>query len=151
MDNLMILYMVSKKTLEVNPNHSIMPELRKKAAADKSDKTVKDFIWLLFDKSLLTSGFNLDGPTQVAGRIHRMIKLGLSIDDDDEGMGEDKEPLDVILKNGDLLNVSGLADGVSLRKCRCLFLRGRCDEFNASEKVDGVSFEDVAAEWVKLR
>merc|ERR1711874_424486 len=55
--------------------HLTMSELRKKAAADKSDKTVKDLIWLLFDTSLLTSGFNLDEPTQFAGRIHRMIKL----------------------------------------------------------------------------
>ena len=60
-----------------------MSELKQKASADKSDKTVKDLIWLLFDTSLLTSGFNLDEPTQFAGRIHRMIKLGLSIDDDD--------------------------------------------------------------------
>merc|ERR1712054_356543 len=68
-----------KKKLE-----ELMTELKKKAAADKSDKTVKDLIWLLFDTSLLTSGFNLDEPTQFAGRIHRMIKLGLSIDDDDD-------------------------------------------------------------------
>merc|ERR1712174_110155 len=96
-DNSMTSYMVSEKTMEVNPKHSIMSELKKKAAADKSDKTVKDLIWLLFDASLLTSGFNLDEPTQFAGRIHRMIKLGLSIDDDDElADDEDLPPLEEV-------------------------------------------------------
>merc|ERR1712022_7973 len=95
-DNSMTSYMVSKETMEVNPKHSIMTELKKKAAADKSDKTVKDLIWLLFDTSLLTSGFNLEEPTQFAGRIHRMIKLGLSIDDDDEGLDDDLPPLEEV-------------------------------------------------------
>jgi len=96
-DNSMASSLVSKKTMEINPKHSIMLELRKKAAADKSDKTVKDLIWLLFDTSLLTSGFNLDEPTQFAGRIHRMIKLGLSIDDDDDlGADDDLPPLEEV-------------------------------------------------------
>merc|ERR1740133_447166 len=77
-------YMTSKKTMEINPTNSIVTALREKADADQSDKTVKDLIWLLFDTSLLTSGFSLDEPATFSSRIHRLVKLGLSIDDDDE-------------------------------------------------------------------
>merc|ERR1712100_647041 len=86
-------YMMSKKTMEVNPTNSIVVALREKADADQSDKTVKDLIWLLYDTSLLTSGFSLEEPATFASRIHRLVKLGLSIDDDDVEDDDDMDDL----------------------------------------------------------
>merc|ERR1711861_68131 len=98
-DSSMSSYMASKKTMEVNAKHSIMKELKAKSAADKGDKTVKDLVHLLFETSLLTSGFSLEEPATFAGRIHRMIKLGLSIEDDDEP--DDVEELPPLEEDGD--------------------------------------------------
>merc|ERR1711902_130038 len=77
-------YMAAKKHLEINPDHSIVENLREKAETDKNDKSVKDLVLLLFETSLLSSGFSLEDPAVHAHRIHRMIKLGLGIDEDDE-------------------------------------------------------------------
>nr|XP_050026548.1 heat shock protein HSP 90-alpha-like [Dermacentor andersoni] len=76
-------YMAAKKHLELNPDHPVIENLRQKADADRNDKAVKDLIVLLFETALLCSGFTLEDPQLHAGRIYRMIKLGLGIDEDE--------------------------------------------------------------------
>ena len=90
--------MSAKKTMEINPDNSIIKSLHEKVSVNRNDATVKDLIWLLFDTSLLTSGFSLEEPVTFANRIHKLIKLGLSDEADDmpeleevEGVEEEHE------------------------------------------------------------
>jgi molecular chaperone HtpG len=84
-------YMAAKKHLEINPDHSIIQQLRERVEKDKNDKTVKDLVVLLFETSLLSSGFSLEDSVTHSQRIFRMIKLGLGIDDDEEIAAGDAE------------------------------------------------------------
>merc|ERR1719350_2406621 len=89
-------YMAAKKHLEINPDHAILENLRQRAEADKNDKSVKDLVMLLFETALPSSGFSLEDPAVHAKRIHRMIKLGLGIDEEEDAVevdaaGDDSE------------------------------------------------------------
>merc|ERR1719378_1877550 len=75
--------------MEINPSHPIVSTLKERFTTDPSDKTIKDLVWLLFETSLLTSGFSLQEPVKFAGRIHKLIKLGLAIFDDDDDDDDD--------------------------------------------------------------
>ena len=92
-DSAMSMYMSAKKTLELNANNPIVKELKDRAAADKSDATLRDLTLLMFEAAMLASGFSLEEPAQFSSRIYRMVSLGLSLSvDDDVAAGAD-EPL----------------------------------------------------------
>jgi molecular chaperone HtpG len=78
------LYMALKKTLKLNPSITIIKELKCKVAEDKADESVCDLTYLLFETALLASAFALDESTSSAKKIHRMISLGLDVDEEEE-------------------------------------------------------------------
>jgi len=87
-------YMAAKKHLEINPKHSIINALYDRVQEDENDRGVKDLVMLLHETSLLTSGFSLEDPAVHASRIHRLIKLGLGVDEEagEEEAGEADMP-----------------------------------------------------------
>merc|ERR1719147_282337 len=103
-------YMAAKKHLEINPDHAIVENLRQRAEAEKNDKSVKDLVMLLFETSLLSSGFSLEDPMVHAVRIHRMIKLGLGIDDDDADAEAEAADMDMPPLEGDAEDASRMEE-----------------------------------------
>ena len=83
-DNSMNQYMMGQKTFELNPNHRTIKGLKQRFDKDKNDSTLKDLVWLLFESSVLNSGFALENPTQFTTRINKIIDLGLGFDEEDE-------------------------------------------------------------------
>jgi HSP90 family molecular chaperone len=68
------------KILEVNPRHPIIKELLTRVKNDASDETAKQVGELLYETALLTSGFIIEDPNDLASRVYNMINSNLNID-----------------------------------------------------------------------
>jgi len=92
-------YMVSKKTLEINPRHPLIKELKARSEQNPDDSELKDMANLLYDSALLNSGFDMASPTDFASRVYRVMAKNMNIDpklefDEDEKIevSQDSEP-----------------------------------------------------------
>merc|ERR1711916_91430 len=73
-------YLVSKKTMEINPRHPIVIELQKRATENAEDQDTKDLAELLYDTALLNSGFQMEDTKGFASRMYKLFKAGLSLE-----------------------------------------------------------------------
>jgi molecular chaperone HtpG len=79
-NNQMAKYMSSKKIMEINPGHRMV-----RALLDKLDeKSTSDMIQLIYEASMISSGFGLPDPGFFVGRVYRMIELGLDLMDEED-------------------------------------------------------------------
>ena len=99
-DTTMSSYMMSKKTMEINPHHIIIKALKEQHTKDENSKTLADLVNLIFESSLIASGFNIEEPATFVNRINNMIKLGLSLDEDVEET-KDKDDVKDDVKDDD--------------------------------------------------
>merc|ERR1712196_174169 len=74
--------MVSQKTLEINPAHPIIRELKSRVEADSKDQEAKDIASALFDVALVGTGLTPADPADFATRLQVLMRLGLGVSKD---------------------------------------------------------------------
>tara|TARA_B100001093_G_C26851731_1_gene1025461 strand:+ start:1914 stop:4103 length:2190 start_codon:yes stop_codon:yes gene_type:complete len=91
-NNQMDQFMGARKIMEINPDHKIMKTLRNKlVGSEDNKKQCGDIVLLLFDTTLLNSGFSLEKPSEYANKVNRMIEVGFCDNDDDDHDDDDDE------------------------------------------------------------
>nr|AWI66278.1 glucose-regulated protein 94 [Mizuhopecten yessoensis] len=70
-------YATQKKTLEINPGHPLIKELKTKVEAE--DAGAKDLALILYDTATLRSGFVIKDSADFAQRIEAMLRASMDI------------------------------------------------------------------------
>lgn len=114
--------MMAKKTLEINPHHSVMKSMLQKvkdSVDGKLDTETEDLATLMYNMALLNSGFNIDQPSDFTTPLQKLINVGFGLDrespieeieieiEDEEKPKKDEEPEEQI--NPDDLEVEELS------------------------------------------
>merc|ERR1712070_897393 len=75
--------MVAQKTLEINPGHPIIKELKSRVEKDDKDAEAKDMADTLFDVALVQAGLTPTDPSKFATRLESLMRLGLGLSKDE--------------------------------------------------------------------
>lgn len=81
-DDSMTSVMQGKKTMEINPDNSIIKSLAQKLETEAEAVYVKDITTLLYETAMVQSGFDVEDVTNFSKRIYGMIKVGLGAEDE---------------------------------------------------------------------
>jgi HSP90 family molecular chaperone len=74
--------MLAKKTLEINPHHSVMKtllELVKESPDSEIDEATQDYAKLMYHMALLNSGFGIDEPNDFTSPLQKLINVGFGL------------------------------------------------------------------------
>jgi heat shock protein 90kDa beta len=74
-------FLSARKTLEINPRHPVIIELKARAAedAEATNEETRDVARLIYDTALMNSGFSMEDPKDFSARVLRLLKSGLNL------------------------------------------------------------------------
>merc|ERR1712085_180624 len=76
--------MVAQKTMELNPGHPIVKEIKSRVEKDGQDQEAKDMAATLYDVALVQAGLTPSDPHHFAARLESLMRLGLGVSKDEK-------------------------------------------------------------------
>ena len=72
-------YMKGRKILEISPTSPVILDIKSKVDAGDQSSAVEDSVKLLFETSMITSGFELPDATTYAARVYRAMGFNIEV------------------------------------------------------------------------
>merc|ERR1712142_161903 len=97
-------YASQKKTLEINPRHPLMKELKARVESNPDEQTAKDLAMVMFETATMRSGFAVGDTAGFAGRVEKMLRMSLDIPLDEkieEEPEEEEDAADAVDENAE--------------------------------------------------
>lgn len=78
-NNAMNSYLMKSRTLEINPKHPILMDIktRLEGAASDDDESIKQTAMLVYELAMLTGGYSLDNSTAFAKRVSSLVSSAI--------------------------------------------------------------------------